>query len=856
MVDFSRKLKNPVKQTITNPIKIYGSLDRQTEKVGPLRDPQKKILQEWFDSRLKDKDVILKLNTGAGKTLVGLLMLESKRRQNHGVEVFLCNDSNLIRQTIHQANLFGIQPIEIDKNNNVPSEVINGEKLLITSVQKVFNGRSIFEHTDAPEIDTMVIDDAHTSAELIKRSCTMTITKGNNKQLYADLFNLLSDGLSSQGEGTFEDLKNAKSTTTHEQVFLPVPYWTWMDKSQDITRLISARSEDSEEIKFVWPILRDRLNVCNCIVSSEAIEITPLKYPLDFYTRFANANQRILMSATTASDSVLIKDLNIDEQSVRRPLVDPEEKWSGEKMVILPSLISEELDRATVVKKFGELKNQKFGVTAIVPSYYKTNDWKGYGSTVGTPGELQQALAKFHSGTFDSTLILVNRYDGVDLPDNETRILLLDSLPNATSLYDRYVDSVVPNSSESLQRKARKIEQGMGRSVRADTDYSVILFIGPDLVRFIRNPKLKKYFSNQTLKQIELGIDISKEAKAETDLSQSINKSTLELSLEELITLINQSLGRDENWKEYYQEQMTLVDYSQNTPQNIELIVKKSELMKMAMDSLVDIRKFNTKVQEFIDKYCDSEEERGWYLQLMAQVNYRSSKSLSKQYQVVAYKKNHNLLLPDDWNPVEKIDSQIAYKRLEMMAAQIKTYGTYENLYNSIAEIRSNLSFGTESERFEASMDELGKILGFITERPDKRYKKGPDHLWRVKDNLFFVIEDKSEVKTTRDKISKSETGQMNNSTAWFKNNYPGSNFEPFLVIPTRYPDPAGGFNDDVRIIRQNSLNSLKNNLTKFAKEFRGLDFESLSTEKMAEFVKDNHFEVDQFAANYSESHK
>lgn len=855
MVDFSKKLKNQAKQIVTNPIKIYESLDRQTEKVGPLRGPQQKILQEWFNSRLEDKDVILKLNTGAGKTLVGLLMLESKRRQNHGAEVFLCNDSNLISQTIHQANLFGIDPVEMDRDNNIPPEVTNGEKLLITSVQKVFNGRSVFEHADSSEIDTMVIDDAHASAELIKRSCTMTITKDKNNQLYTDLFNLLSDGLSSQGEGTFEDLKNYKPTT-HEQAFLPVPYWTWIDKCQDITRLISARSDESNEIKFVWPLLRDYLNMCNCIVSSMAIEITPLKYPLNFYKSFANANQRILMSATTASDSVLINDLNIDEQSVRSPLIDPEEKWSGEKMVIIPSLISEELDRATIVENFGKSMKRNFGTTAIVPTYYKTKDWEAYGSTIGTPQKLQQALEKFHSGTFNSTLILVNRYDGVDLPDNDTRILILDSLPNATSLYDRYVDSVVPNSSESLLRKAQKIEQGMGRSVRADTDYSVILFVGPDLVRFIRNPKLQKYFSNQTLKQIKLGIDISREAKKESVLSQSDNKSPLMLSFVELITLINQSLKRDEDWKEYYQEQMALVDYSQNTPQNIELIVAKSKLMKMAVDPIIEIKKFNTKVQEFIDKYCHSEDERGWYLQLMAQVNYRSSKSRSKSFQVAAFKKNHNLLLPDDLNPVEKIDSLIAHKRLDNMVTQIKTYETYENLYNSVEEICSSLSFDTESERFEESMDELGKILGFITDRPDKYYKKGPDHLWLVKDNLFFVIEDKSEASTTRDRIYKSETGQMNNSTAWFKKNYPGSEFESFLVIPTLYLDPAGGFNDNVRIIRKNSLKSLKRNLINFAKEFKGLDFESLSTEKMAKFVKVHHFEVDHFAEAYSELHK
>jgi replicative superfamily II helicase len=855
MVDFSKKLKNQAKQIVTDPIKIYESLDRQTEKVGPLRKPQQKVLQEWFASRLKDKNVILKLNTGAGKTLAGLLILESKRRQNHGVEIFLCNNSNLINQTIHQANLFGIFPVEMDENNNIPTEVINGEKLLITSVQKVFNGKSVFEHVDSFEIDTMVIDDAHASAELIKNSCTMTISKNKNAQLYTDLFNLLSDGLSSQGLGTFEDLKNSRPTTSYEQAFLPVPYWTWIDKCEDITRLISTRSDVSTEIKFVWPLLRDCLDMCNCIVSSKAIEITPIKYPLNFYTSFVNANQRILMSATTASDSVLINDLDIDKQSVLHPLIDSEEKWSGEKMVIIPSLISDSLNRSEIVRKFGVPCDNSFGTTVIVPSYYKTKDWEAYGSTIGKNTELQKKLTKFHSGIFDSTLVLVNRYDGIDLPDNETRILILDSLPNATSLYDKYMDSVVPDSSESLLRRAQKIEQGMGRSVRADTDYSVIIFTGPDLVHFIRNPKLQKYFSNQTLNQIKLGVDISEEAKKESRLSQLDNKSPLEVSFEELLTLIKQSLGRDADWKEYYQEQMAMIDYSQYTPQDLDLIVAKSRLMKMAINPMIKIEEFNAKARNFINNYCDSHKEQGWYLQLMAQVNYRVSKNRSRAIQIEAYKKNNSLLLPDNMNPVEKMDYLVAQKRLNNIIAQIKTYGTYENLYNSIEKICSNLSFNTTSKYFEESMDELGKILGFITERPDKYYKKGPDHLWSVKDDLFFVIEDKSEVSTSREKIYKTETGQVNNSIEWFKKNYSGARFESFLIIPTLYPDPAGGLNDNVRIIRNKSLKALKSNLINFTREFKDLDFNSLSAEKVAEFIKDHHFEVNDFSKNYSEPH-
>lgn len=330
----------------------------------------------------------------------------------------------------------------------------------------------------------------------------------------------------------------------------------------------------------------------------------------------------------------------------------------------------------------------------------------------------------------------------------------------------------------------------------------------------------------------------------------------LETSKHELITLIKQALDRDEGWKEYYQEQMESVDYSQKPSQNIKPIIAKRKIMEMAVDPMLDIEAFNKNVQKFIDDYCNTEEEKGWYLQLMAQVNYRVSKSNSIEYQKVAYNKNHNLLLPMNINPVKKMDALVEQKRLSNIIDQIKSYGTYENLWNSLEEIRNNLSFNTGSKKFEKSMDELGKILGFITERPDNVYKSGPDHLWSVKDNLYFVIEDKSDVSPGRDKIYKSETGQMSNSIAWFRKHYPDSQFQAFLVIPTLYTDPAGGFNDDVRIIRDKSLHLLKKNLVNFVKEFRDLDFNSLSTDKIYEFLKINNFKVSDFIKKYSESYR
>lgn len=89
----------------------------------------------------------------------------------------------------------------------------------------------------------------------------------------------------------------------------------------------------------------------------------------------------------------------------------------------------------------------------------------------------------------------------------------MDSLPYFDSLADRYEEQACPNSELINKRIAQKIEQGIGRGVRGEKDYCAILIIGSELVRFMRSIATNKFFSPQTRKQIDIGIEIADMAK-------------------------------------------------------------------------------------------------------------------------------------------------------------------------------------------------------------------------------------------------------------------------------------------------------------------------------------------------------
>ena len=115
---------------------------------------------------------------------------------------------------------------------------------------------------------------------------------------------------------------------------------------------------------------------------------------------------------------------------------------------------------------------------------------------------MYRTIKDFKENHKNKSLVFANRYDGIDLPDSSCRILLMDSVPYYDSLSDRY-EELCRSTSEIIRIKTiQKIEQGLGRSVRGEKDYSVILIMGSDLIKYIRSITNQKLFSPQTRKQI------------------------------------------------------------------------------------------------------------------------------------------------------------------------------------------------------------------------------------------------------------------------------------------------------------------------------------------------------------------
>ena len=837
MIDFSKKI--PATKTIKhiNPVEIYNTLDRKSD-VGPLRPIQERILCKWFNERKDDRDVIVKLHTGAGKTLIGLLMAMSYINSNEGPVIFACPNIYLMKQACQDANKFGIPFCIIDDSGKeLPNDFISGKKLLITYVQKIFNGLSIFGiGKRSQSVGCIILDDSHACMDAIASSCTIKITKKENEEIYNTIKNLFEDDLKSQGMGTYQDLNNGSS-----DALMAIPYWNWFDKSEEVAQLLS-KNLDIKSIKFAWPLIKDQINMCQAFISGTTIEITPQCTPIDAFGVFSKTQHRILMSATTQEDTFFIKGLDLSIDSVKNPLIDNEYKWSGEKMILIPQLICENTTINEVKNTLLSTESKKFGKAVLTPSFTKAEEYTKYDGVIANyPGEnMFSVIQKHKSSPYNSTIVFANRYDGIDLPDDSCRILFMDSLPYYDLLSDRYEEQCKSSSQIVKIKTIQKIEQGLGRSVRGEKDYSVIIIFGSDLIKYLKSNEYTKHFSSQTRKQLEIGFSVTEMVKEEVD-GEEVNA---------LISTINQCLERDEGWKAYYSSSMDEIEENITDKDFLYELLSK-ERMAYSLSKTGDNESACSCIQEIVNS-CTDEEEQSWYFQMLAKYTYPLSKSKSNEIQIAAFRKNNELLKPLSGISYTKLTFPFDEKRAVLISKKISQYDTFSDLSLEIEDILSKLSFGTKANTFEQSLQILGEFLGFASQRPDKSIRKGPDNLWCDENSNYILIECKSEVSVDRDFIKKTEAGQMSQHCAWFEEEYPGQKYSSILVIPTNKLASDAYLDHNSKIMTSAELRKFKVQIHYFFNEFKKYDIKNISTDKIAELLNIHKISLNDILSNYT----
>lgn len=825
MIDFNKRLQQQQSGKPTNPIELYETLDRLVDK-GPLRPAQESTLNEWYNNRKDERDLIIKLHTGQGKTLIGLLMLMSRLNAKEGPVLYVCPNIYLADQTRQQAKQFGIKTCDFDNANNFPDEFWDNTAILVTHVQKLFNGLTKFGLANQSiQINTIILDDSHACIDSIESSTTLKIP--NDSGLYSEILEIFKDALEIQGYAKFQEILSGDSS----EVML-IPYWSWFDHHTQVVQKI-IEYKDQNYILFTWPIIRDVISACNCYVSSSCIEIKPYLSPVELFGSFARARHRVMMSATTNNDAFFVKSLGVSPETIRNPLVFSKEKWSGEKLILIPYQIDEQLNRTEIVNWLAkEVKNRNVGVVALTPSFIDAEFWQNCGAVVATTTDLGDRIEDLKSGVRDKTLVFANRYDGIDLPDDSCRILILDDKPFGQTLEDKYFEDVRSDSQLINIKVAQKIEQGLGRGVRGEKDYCFILLTGGRLVSAVKNPRFKKFFSAQTQQQIDIGVEVTKYAVEDTNKKESKKI---------VIDAMNQMLSRDEGWKSFYRFKMNEIDEKKRDDTILDIleIERNAEIAY----SQGDYPRAKDLIYSIIIQYYGNDLlEKGYYQQEMARMTYPMSKVDSNKLQISAHRDNRALLRPKDGMIFKKLS--VEGKRIERIKEFIQQFDDYSGLMAQLELTLGCLNFNPDSKKFELSLESVGKYIGFTSERPEEAWKEGPDNLWGVNKGEYILFECKSGTKETRAEIHQSEAEQLLNSTRWFEEKYIDCVVKPVIIINPKLMAKGAFLPEDGEILDVGGLSKLKARIRSFFKEFSNVNLNQVPDLTIQEWIKSHDLEV------------
>ena len=835
MIDFEKMLEGEQKQKPIDPLGIFqGSV--RNEKYEYLRSMQEHVLETWY-SRKDERDIIVKMNTGSGKTLVVLLMLQSCLNEGLGPAIYLCLDNQLVEQVVSVANECGISVVTFDdSNNSIPIEFQNSQSILVTNFQKLVNGKSVFgvknSYRDIVEIGSLLVDDAHSCLKKAREAFTITLIRNDLPATYDQILSLFKYSLNIQSPGKLKDLEDEVPST-----LLAVPYWAWLDSIDQLIEILTEIREDVQ-MKFKWNLLSDNLRNCSCFISEYKIEITPQCVPIEYIPSFNNAKKRFFLSATLLDDSHLIKEFGVSLEAVLEPLTPKISGDIGERMIIIPNFIDPSIDEKDMIKLAEDKMNEGYNIAILTPSYKSSKKWRHVGGAqIATTTNISAILNNLNVSK-KNIAVFANRYDGVDLPGESCRILFMDGKPQGQTLFEIFTNRTRPGSRLLKASMAQRIEQGLGRGVRSGADYCVVFLLGDELVSFLSLNYNQALLSPQTKTQIKLGLDLGKQLR---DRSDSING---------IYELMDKCLTRDSSWIKYHR---TMIQNAEDSSvEMLPITLATAERNSFEYSQKGQFAEAVSCLEVAIDSVGDSleSEDKGWYLQLAAFYQYNLEKTRSMEMQLKAHSINTYLCRPPDgvcYQKVQKFRGNQPTKVLSWVKSHTESNGIVIDADN----ILNKLQFGVRAEPFEEAVKNLGEILGCDSQRPEKEYGKGPDVLWQLSNGTYLIIEAKSEVDSSTFEISKKYANQLDGSWEWFKKEYVGSEGIPVMIHPYNVLAHDAYLDEEAKLINGDRLKSLVNNVKGFATALTSKTPDSWELEGIAHLLREHKLDSSNLKNSY-----
>jgi len=753
-IDFSKLKAAPKTERLIDPIAIFQRLRVTDSSINDLWLAQGDALRGWHEKR-DEKDVAISLNTGAGKTLVGLLIGQSLVNEMRSKVLYACSSIQLVLQTAKKAEGYGLQCTTYVKGDFSNDLFAKGEAVCLTTYQALFNGKSRFFSS---EIAGIVFDDSHAAEHLLRDHFSLHIEKKRFESVYSGIANEFADYFHSVGlANSYGEIIDG----TGNRLLLVPPFEVRRVHSA-IIKLLKESSvpTDFDATAFAWEHLKDKIDLCAFIISSSEITITPPFIPVRTLPYFSSGIRRVYLSATLSAADVFVRTFGRRPSSEIKPTTTAGE---CERMILIPQKMASVADDVVVAKH----AITPYKSLILVPSYSRAEQWS---NIVKSPSKdtATEAIENFKLAKGTDKLLLTARYDGVDLPGDMCRVVVIDDLPSGLGALERFLWEYLILSSTLRSAIASRVVQSFGRISRGMSDHGVAIITGRGLVEWLQVPKNLAALPRFLQKQLQLGFQ---------------NSAGLQVS--DVPEMIKSCLDRDPKWIEAYERFMHEAAHEDDIPEPATVAELALAEAKFAQDLWFrDYNSAASHLQKTLDDAGNFSTSTSCWHKLW--LGYALDLAGDSETATTLYQQAHTgfrnipSLRPEISTSTNNLPPQalIVARQFELVGGRVRIPKTFEH------DIFYLNGSGTTKQTEEA-LRCLGQYLGFDSTRPDNEHDTGPDVLWVFPDKTGFCVDAKTgKGKEATTSYRKDDLGQLSDHIQWVRDNAKVEKIIPAFIGP------------------------------------------------------------------------
>ena len=712
-----------------DPIKLFHSLTVADSNINDLWLAQGDALREWHANRAEG-DVAVVLNTGAGKTLVGLLMAQSLVNETRRQVVYACASIQLIEQTAAKASGYGLDVTTYYKGDGRErSEFSNGlyrsgRAPCLTTYQALFNGKSRFRRDD---VAAVIFDDGHAASHIIRDQYTLRIDRAFHRGTYDALVAAYRNYMvETHGEVAFDQAISAGDP--RERWLIP-PFANAGVAGEVKRSLLEGKLGDSVKTMFAWEHLCDHIDLCAVFVSGADVSFTPPVVPVRTLSYFQPGIRRIYLSATLAAGDVFLRTFG---RRLTRVIAPRTTAGECERMVLFPQLFQDREEQGSHDLARAMIKDKK--ALVLVPTNREGEAWdavvsSGLGDHAATQVETFKAMGP------PACLRLVARYDGVDLPGDTCRLLVIDGLPSGMGPLEKFLWERLDIKKVLRSSIASRVVQSFGRISRGMSDYGVVVITGSQLVDWLQLPANQEALPPFLRSQIALGLAMSEGI----DVGQGQQAPDL-------------CLTRDAGWIGHHSShvrsagEIPLPVTDDAAYRAAEVEVEFGHLLwdRQPLDAAKVLHDGNESAFEFSPAF-------GAWLLMWEGFALSQAGDTDGAERLYRRARQAHRGIPAMPAAVGTPGPAVPYQIEEVVRFLYQRPDALDRFDRELAALSGNMTVPQTEEAVRC----LGAYLGLASSRPEREHDTGPDNLWMVPEGRAWSMELKTDVRV-RKKIKQS----------------------------------------------------------------------------------------------------